>query len=474
MKELIQPNNQHLEAFHQVMKVPFHEDLGTRINKEQILQNCGFSQGTNIALRREFQLEPLADKADLGIREHLTQQLESGRFVAMLFKDETWDAVGGSPVTYVMDREDLNTKLVFENGSLVQARAHSGEPVFIDHALSLQTYSRRRSIASELSGFVNYDGLIPVRIGGGFRLQVDSLTFLDGKPHLLISGYFSFNDLGSRVLALSCDEDRKVPRYETSFLVQIDNGELQFSRDKTEETPIADIKEAGSVANVAIKDLFDRDGAAISRLIRGLLSVRPAMQVHQLEGIFSITSEAEISAEVIDFDGIDSFDLGNQPQTLSVSEKLVGAQLRNVGYLISDPEELLSYASFRRGVRAKVDEVSKLPSLSQYIKDGIRRHFPDTIEIFTREQTSAVKLGRLLSLLNIDWEQTDNPNVRTANYGSDTLTIISVEGFDLGFWNSCDSGLVDCFNIRSQSTALSKMIGKEILPVYLTSLREGD
>src|SRR3989344_4811391 len=445
MKELIQPNNQHLEAFHQVMKVPFHEDLGTRINKEQILQNCGFSQGTNIALRREFQLEPLADKADLGIREHLTQQLESGRFVAMLFKDETWDAVGGSPVTYV-----------------------------IDHALSLQTYSRRRSIASELSGFVNYDGLIPVRIGGGFRLQVDSLTFLDGKPHLLISGYFSFNDLGSRVLALSCDEDRKVPRYETSFLVQIDNGELQFSRDKTEETPIADIKEAGSVANVAIKDLFDRDGAAISRLIRGLLSVRPAMQVHQLEGIFSITSEAEISAEVIDFDGIDSFDLGNQPQTLSVSEKLVGAQLRNVGYLISDPEELLSYASFRRGVRAKVDEVSKLPSLSQYNKDGIRRHFPDTIEIFTREQTSAVKLGRLLSLLNIDWEQTDNPNVRTANYGSDTLTIISVEGFDLGFWNSCDSGLVDCFNIRSQSTALSKMIGKEILPVYLTSLREGD
>ncbi len=100
-------------------------------------------------------------------------------------------------------------------------------------------------------------------------------------------------------------------------------------------------------------------------------------------------------------------------------------------------------------------------------------HFTDTMDVFTREQTGAVKLGGLYSVLNMDWDQTDNPAVKTANYGNDTLTMVSIEGFDLGFWNS-NSGLVDCSDIYSRSNALSKMIGREILPVHLSSLREGD
>jgi hypothetical protein len=472
MKEHIQPNHQHLEALHHVMDVPFREELGPRINKEQVLRDTGFSQGTNIALRREFQLEPSAKEAD-GIREHLIQQLENGRFIAMLFKDKTWDAVGGSPVTYIMDKEDLNTKLVFENEILVGARSHSGEPVSIYRPLALQTYSRRRSVASELSGFVNYDGSIPVRMGGGFRLQVDNLTYIDDHPHLLISGYFSFNDLGSRVLALSCDEDRKVPRFETSFLLQIEDGKLKLPEEKNEGKNVMETKEAGVVVNEVIRNLFERDGTAISRLIRGLLSVRPAMQVHQLEGIFSIPSSNEISAEVIDFDGIDSFDLSDQPLKLTPAEKLVNFQLRSMGYSVSDPEVLLSYTSFTRGVRAKVNEVSQSPTLSQDIKDEMARHFQDTMDVFAREQTGAVKLGRLFSVLNMEWDQTDDPAVKTANHGNNTLTMVSIEGFDLGFWNS-NSGLVDCSDIHSRSSTLSKMIGREILPVHLSSLREGD
>ena len=163
----------------------------------------------------------------------------------------------------------------------------------------------------------------------------------------------------------------------------------------------------------------------------------------------------------------------DQPLKLTPAEKLVNSQLRNIGYLVSDPEVLLSYTSFTREVRAKVDEVSKSPSLPQDIKDEIAHHFPDVMDVFTREQTGAVKLGRLFSLLNMDWDQTDNPAVKTANYGNDTLTMVSIEGFDLGFWNS-NSGLVDCSDIRSRSSTLSRMIGREILPVHLSSLREGD
>ncbi len=473
MKETEQTRHLHLEALHHLMDVPFREELGTRVNKEQVLSECGFCQGTNVAIRRIFHLTGLGD-SDPGLSEYLSDQLADGRFVAMLFKDNKWDAVGGSPVTYIMDTKDFEDKLSFNNGLLQQAKSHSEDQVVIDHSIELQTYSRRRSMESEVSGFTNYDGKLSVRLGGGFRLQVDNLTFIDGKPHLTISGYFSFNDMGSRVLALSCNADRDVPRYETSFLLQIDNGQLQFEgKGQSEDGRIGDLKDAGAVVEKVLHSLFERDGEAVSKLIRGLLSVRPTLQVHQLEGIFSIPEETEISAEVIDFDGIDSFDLGGQSRIYSPGEKLVQAQLRDTGYLLSNSENLLSFISFRKNVREAVDEISNMPNIPQDIKLEAIRHLSNPIEIFTREQTGAVKLGRLFNLLNIDWDQTDSPAVKTAIYDNDTLTMVSIEGFDLGFWNS-NSGLVDCSDIHSRSSTLSKMIGREILPVHLSSLREGD
>lgn len=291
---------------------------------------------------------------------------------------------------------------------------------------------------------------------------------------MTLSGYFSFNDMGSRVLAQSCEEDCLVPRYETLFLLKVDNGQLVFSdcREGGDEA-IFSTNEAKVVVNQVLSSLFKRDGKAINDLLRGLLSVRPSMKTHQLEGIFSIPSENEISAEVIDFDGIDSFDIGREEPSFSAAEKLVQGQLDRVGYLLTKPEDLLSYIAFKNKVRGIVNDLINSPHLTEDIKREISRHASNSSDIFSREQTGAVKLGNLLKSLDIDWNDTENPHIKFYQNGDSVITAIFIEGYALAFWEKT-STLVDCTDIKSVSAVLSHITGKEILPVHLSSLREGD
>lgn len=474
MKEVQSVGHQHLEALHVLLNTPYRENLGVKANKEQVLDKLGFSKGINLALKNEFLL-PEDDNTDsLSVREYVSRQLYSGRFLAMLFRDGNWEAMKGFPVVYVMSQEDLNHKLIFNNGKLVEALAQDGSTISVSHKINLQTYSRRQSLVSELSGFVNYDGLIPVRLGGGFRLQIDNFIFIDGQPYMELSGYFSFNDMGSRVLGQYCEGDCVVPRYETSFLLRVDNGQLVFtSLNDYDDEKLILTNEAGIVANQVLGNLFKRDGQAINNLLRGLMSVRPYMKVHQLEGIFSIPSVTEISAEIIDFDGIDSFDLDGQKPQLSVAERLVRGQFNCVGYLSLKPEDLLSYIAFKNKVRGIVNCLVDSPDLTEDIKREISRHVPNFSNIFSIKQTGAVKLGRLINNLDIDWSYSKNPHIRFFQNGDSVITTISVEGYDLAFWKKA-SNLVDCTDIKALSFELSRITGKEILSVHLSSLREGD
>ena len=73
----------------------------------------------------------------------------------------------------------------------------------------------------------------------------------------------------------------------------------------------------------------------------------------------------------------------------------------------------------------------------------------------------------------MDWEETDNPHIKQFQNGGDLITTISVEGYELAFWKKV-STMVDCTDIKTVSHDLSDLIGVEILPVHLSSLREGD
>ena len=197
------------------------------------------------------------------------------------------------------------------------------------------------------------------------------------------------------------------------------------------------------------------------------------MKVHQLEGIFSIPSETEISAEVIDFDGIDSFDIGGQRTRLSPTERLMGGKLKSVGYLLTDPSSMLSCVSFRNKVQNIVHCLVEQDILGEDIKVEISRHFPDSPDVITREQTGAVKLGRLLKNIGVDGQETENPCIKQLRHRNNLITMISIEGYELAFWEVA-STLVDCTDIKTVSTVLSRLLGVEILPIHLSSLKEGD
>jgi len=83
-------------------------------------------------------------------------------------------------------------------------------------------------------------------------LKINNITFIDDQPHMTLSAYFSFNDMGSRVLAQTCEEDCLVPRYETSIQLKIEDGRLIFpdSLSKGEENLIV-TNEAGEVVSWA-------------------------------------------------------------------------------------------------------------------------------------------------------------------------------------------------------------------------------
>jgi len=474
MKESEPLRHYHLEALHHLVGMPFQEELGIRRNKEKILEQYGFSKGTNIALKKEFFL-PELDNEKYEIRDYLIGQLESGRFVSMLFKVDRWEAIGGSPVVYIMTQEDLDTKLTFESDKLKMARAHDGNLVTIDHPIILQTYSRRKSLTSELTGFVNYENLTRVGLGGGFRLQVDNLACINGQLCLLISAYFSFNDMGSRVLALSCREDELVPRFNTSFLLQVNENQLIYpGGGETDNKSLSSIKEVDTIIDKVLSSLFRVDGAPINKIIRDLLSVRPSMGVHQLEGIFSIPSENEISAEVIDFDGLDVFDLGGQQKVnLSPSERLARGQLNASGFLSTDPECLLPFVYLQSRIKDSLKKVANSPVITEDIKRETYKHFLNFPELFSRNLTGAVKLARLLRNIDVKWENTETPQIKRFYKKDDTLILISIEGFEIAFWTN-GNNLVDCSDIKRLSRKLSQVTSKEIVGAHFLSIKEGD
>lgn len=474
MKEIRPTSYQHIEALHYLANIPFRGDIGLRANKEIILEKYGFNKGANVAIRKEFEL-PEANEESFGIRDYIAIQIGNNRFLSMLLNDGHWESMGGCPVVYILSQEDLDKKLCFEEGRLTAARSHDGTLVSIDHPYKLHTFSRRRSFSSELSGFVNYDGVISVQLGGGFRLQLDNLAFIGGQPYLEFSGYFSFNDIGPRVLELSCEEDRKVPRFNTSFLVQIDGSRLQYCPEKSGINPdTASISEVGEVVNRVIGRLFETDGRAISDLYRDLLTVRPSMKIHQLVGIFSFPGENNINVEVTDFDGLETFDIDEHKTImLSPTERLTRGQLYKTGFLHNDTEALMSFISLRSRIKEGIEIVMEQPFITEDIKREVRKHFLDSPELFSRNLTGAVRLSRLLKSLGIEGEDTMIPQVKCFRNGNDEITLISIEGFDIAFWKN-NGELIDCSNIRALSKKLSQITGKELVEAHFSSIREGD
>lgn len=463
--------NIHIEALHYLSGIPFDCNLGIRANKVNVLETLRFSKGKNTALIREFDASRVDGTNE--VQEYLRKQLKHDRFISMLFNGMGWESIGGSPVVYVMSEEDMNKKLEFNNGKLVSAHSQEGKNFEVNSDVRLQTYSRQQSMEMTIDGLDNYSVETRIKAGGGFRLQLDDISLFKGKLKFTFSSVFSFNDMGSRVLALSSQDDKSVPRFSNTFQVEVVDGKLVYSTSYQKD--VSEVQNAIDLSEILIGNLFDTDGTAISLLYRYLLNVRPSLKTHQLEGIFSITSNG-ISTEVIDFDGIDTFDLKDEgdPQ-LNPAERLVAAHLRLNDYTLTNSQRLITFIQYRKDIQKSLIQIANSEILPDQIKEVIKKIDLSRPEnIFDTDTLGSAKLARLLKvIMNSKDNEANQCLVRQFQTISGNLFIISIKGFDMAFLQKgCQ--LVDFTDIKKQRSILQKMLKTDIIDVYFSYTREGD
>lgn len=456
----------HLEALHDLGGVPFDEALGPRTNKENVLEQYGFTKGANPA---EFVAFDYANGEPADVQGYLAQKVDEGKYSALLFRDGMWESMGGCPVVYVMGQSDMDEKLTFDETGRVTQIMVGGEAFTPSEGTKLNTYTRRRSVGATLEGFDNYDTPLDVSLGGGFRLQVDGIAYEGGKPFLTMSAYFSFNDYGSRVLAKENEDDARVPMASKSFRVPIVDGELALPVKDIERNEVATASDA---MDLVLAELFTNDTKAISDLTRDLLTIRPAMQIHQFEGIYGVTDENGVSAEVIDFDGLDTFDL--TPTAPTPGERLAGGQLVLAGYVKdTDQGARVGYYQQQTGMRNTLGQLPSVESVSDDVKALAALRPGEGITAYANRLGAYGRLARSIGYCGLEWTATSAPNVAQTTVNGWTITKVEAGGFESAFIER-DGKVVSVKDAREIYDLTKQVLGGNMLRLYVSLSREGD
>lgn len=456
----------HLEALHTNLEIPFDEMLTVRANKRQIIEGLGFSGGTNPT---EFVNVVPGELLDADMESVLTNSLDRGLYSALLIEDGQWQHMGGAPVVYVMGKDELAAKLAFgQQGNIQRVETTNGTYIPTKEA-GLKIFARKKSVTSTTQGFENYTEPLNVGMGGGFRLQIDEMGFEDRGPFLTMSAHFSFNDYGSRVLAKENEEDARVPIASKSFRVPIVDGKLDL--------PLKDLEYGGltstdEVIDLVLSELFATDGEAINNLTRQMLTVRPAMQIHQFEGIYGVTDEYGISAEVIDFDGLDIFDLA--PMVPNPGERLAGKQLIQSGFLRStDNGAAVTFHQHQSEMRVSSVQLSELEEVSDGLKVLASLRSGEDITAYANRLNTHGRLARSLSYVGLHWTSTSAPNVVQSNINGWKITKVEVGGFESAYIER-DGDIVPVRNAKEIYDLTRHVFGSNILRLYVTLSIEGD
>lgn len=459
----------HIEALHSVRGIHYDEELGVRTNKENVLEGYGFHKGTNTA---EFKVFDYANPDEVDMRSYLCEKVGEGKYTALLFKDGKWESMGGCPVVYVMCEEDINEKLYYdEAGRIAQTVGGSSGSFMPDKATKLNMYTRTRSIRKKLGGFDNYSDPLEVALGGGFRLQVDELVIDSSQHYLIFSAYFSFNDYGSRILAMATEDDQRIPVVHKSIMVPIIDGKLDLPISKIENR---DPESAGDAVDSVLSVLFANDGEAINNMTRDLLTIRPVMQVHQYEGIYGISAENGISVEVIDFDGLDIYDLKPDSTEPTPFERLIGSQLVRAGYLVDiDSNVRVIYHQQQNKIRDSLAQLSTFEEINDNVRAvAVSQEYEDTASYFKRLNMYG-RLARSIGYYGLEWLQTTLPHVSMAKFGDWTITKIEAGMFETAFVEY-DGRFIPINNGREMYDLIRRVFGGDILRLHTTLSKEGD
>ena len=286
-----------------------------------------------------------------------------------------------------------------------------------------------------------------------------------------MSAYFSFNDYGSRVLAKETEEHARVPMATKAFRIPIVDGKLVLP---VKDIELADVTNAGDAMDVVLSKLFEQDGEAIDNLTRDLLTVRAMPEIHQFEGIYGVTPEAGVSAEVIDFDGIDTFDVRPNGDKQTPIERLTGGQLVIAGYLpATDSGDLVTYHRQQGGLRSELARLSEAEEVSDTVKGiaGLRQG--EDITAYARRLQGQGRMARALGYCGLEWAATSSPNVQQFEAGVLKVTRVEAGRFMTAFVER-DGELVSTADGKKILEVGKQIAGYRMLKLYVDLSKEGD
>lgn len=458
-----------LQVVHELAETPYDTEVNVRRNKETVLADMGFHKGTNIAQIVTFDFTH--SDAIEHFFGHLESMVQSGRSISILVIKEEYANAGGCPVIYIRNIDDIRGKFVFEGDKLF-VRTQNDEYLELTAESNVKTYARSRGHSAQISELDNYAEK-EVTLAGGFRLQVDDIHIQDGELVLGFSGSFSFDDMGSRVLALGSESDQKVPRKKITFELVYRDGHLVMA-DEGNTFPRETLTQctAEDICKEVVRQLLAKDELAVTRLLRILLTAKPANGIHSLEGMYSV-NDLGISSEVIDFDGIDSLDEveGEASISMQAVEILIKRYLVQSGFLVTDITAFKDYLTFTQQMNSELVAVLSIEGLDEAIKQRLQSNLLKSQRFYEPQLESNVRLARFLTNLCIQWNQYQG--IRYVDYGSNRFIIVTIGGLDIAFW-VIDGTIQEYTPSRGNISQIGEILDQDIPMVYLSNLHEGD
>jgi hypothetical protein len=468
----------HVDMMSNLIGLPYNPFSRIRDEKSSILAKLGLDKNDI----HEITPFPMPSKPDNlnKLHESIKKSIDDNRNVLIVGYDTSvWNSnLGAHPEATLIDNEEMKKRLITKDNKLVAVQTQRGELLTPDTSLILlATYPKSRH--GVFSGFDGDDSKRDVRLGGGFRIQIDDIEVQNNEVCLKLAGLFCYDDSHERVLALSSEDDKNTPRSEQSFDLRFRDG-LLFQQDY-KEMNLKEIINNGQIHDYAswvIEQILGKNRAAVTTLIRLMLTSYPTTKMHQLEGFFNLQGD-ELRTIIIDFDGIDNIDTLNYHEgldsltDLGAKEKLISAKLAGTGFLMSDPEALFAAYKQRQQIEQIKSQIRDNSLLPDEIQQSSLEHLDNKEGIFKKELTGPVKLGRLLKTLDVDFSPTEYEWLKIFDFGQDKIYFLDINGYDLAYWEKIDK-LIDTSKIRALTSELSKLMGKQIVEAHLNTIHEGD
>lgn len=446
-------NNLHLKMLSMISGYRYDDKISERANKEIILNHYGLLGCSAATTKKEFSANDTHS-----ISEFLQEQCRNNKYCSVLIHTGRNESIGGCGVVYVMNSGDITPCLES-----------------LDKKGTVTIYSRQKSTKITLNQLDNYEQK-EVCFGGGFRIQVNGINSLQEYPTLVLLITMSFDNFGSRVLSEAVIANNGPLVKSIAYEIPIVDGRMTLRPMRNNS--FCDINKADDAILFVIEHLLRNDVDKIDHFFKSLLGLRPIIGVHQLEGMYGVTDSGIPSVEIIDFDGIDVFDIGRCSFSIELSpqELIFGRQLELIGFLKRiDINAFLGHLMQESEIEECVSKLSSVDNLPEQIKRIIAKSDDEALGSYFDRLKPYIYTARALRWVDSLKYADAIPEVyRYAEYDNGIQAYqLSIAGADMTFLLT--RGELLCFGSENHAKEIIvHTFGPKILPIYLSYAREGD